>query len=112
MVCSPECTFPVIHEIEIWTNSSHENHATLPSLPNGGKVRLGMKAEFLLFLEPNMPDNRRTPAFDLSASVLQMLKYGSSNTFQECADTVFSPYRLEIACFGKKIFIHKREPYY
>ena len=62
-----------------------KNHATLPSLSNGGKVRLGMKAEFLLFLEPNMPENRSTPAFDSSASVLQMLKHGSSNTFQENA---------------------------
>ena len=70
MFCSQEYyTFPVIHEIEIWTNSSHENHATLLTLSNGGKVRLGMKAEFLVFLDPNMPENR-TSAFDSSASVL------------------------------------------
>ena len=54
LVCSSECTFPLIHEIKIWTNSFHKNHTTQPSPSNGGKVTLGMKAEILLFLEPNL----------------------------------------------------------
>ena len=55
-----------------------------------------MKAELLHCLESNLPENRSTPVVDAivldGAAVVQMLKPGTSKTFQEYADTVFAPY--------------------
>ena len=68
----------------------------LPSLSNGGKVRLGMKAHILHFLKSNLPENRSTQAFDAISAVVQMVKHGRSKSSQEYADTAFSPYRLRL----------------
>ena len=95
---SPDCTFPVIHEIEIWTSFSLMKimQPYLPSLSNGRKVRLRMKADILHFLKPNLPENRSTHAFDTSSGVVQKMKHGRSKSSQDYADTAFSPYRLRL----------------
>ena len=98
VVCSRDCTFRVKHEIEIWTRFSlmKISQPYLPSLSNGRKVRLGMKADILHFLKPNLPENRSTHAFNASSTVFQMVKRGRSKTSQEYADTTFSPCRLRL----------------
>ena len=58
--------------------------------------RIGMKADLLHCLESSQSEDRSAPLLDATVpdgtAIVQMLKCGTSKTFQEYADTVFAPY--------------------
>ncbi|KAL7373698.1 hypothetical protein ABVT39_012891 [Epinephelus coioides] len=75
---------------------SHENQEAPPSLSQGGKIRLGTKADLLHCMMTDDTDSKRAPVVDAvfldGAAVFQMLNPGTAKTFQDYADSVFVPY--------------------
>ena len=75
---------------------TYENQATPPSLSQGCKIRFGTKADLLhsLPIEENQTANAPVVQgkFLDGAAVVQMLNTGTTNTFQQYFDTVFSSY--------------------
>ena len=76
---------------------SHENHACPPSLSQGGKLRLGSKADIMPCLEvETAAAPEASPLVDArfldGAAVIQMLNPGTSKTFLDYAEQVFLPY--------------------
>lgn len=75
---------------------SHENHAAPPSLSNGGKLRIGTRADLIKCLATELFKKNTSPTVDVTifdgAAVVQMLNPGTSTTFQEYADQIFLPY--------------------
>ena len=75
---------------------THENQAAPPSLSQGGKLRLGKKADLLRCLESEETQPTNAPVVNAKfldgAAVVQMLNPGTAKTFQDYADTVFTPY--------------------
>ena len=59
-------------------------------------MRFGVKADLLHCLDSNPSEHNHAPVTDVividGAAVVQMLNPGTSKTFQEYSDTVFSPY--------------------
>ena len=74
---------------------SHENHACPPSLSQGGKLRLGSKADLMLCLEVETAAPVASPLVDAKcldvAAVVQMLNPGTANTFLDYAEQVLLP---------------------
>ena len=74
----------------------HENQAAPPSLPLGGKLRIGTKADLLDCLGLEGIQSTGTPAVDTKlldgTAVVQMLNPGTARTFQEYSDQVFLSY--------------------
>ena len=114
MVCSRDCTFPVKHD-DLDQFFSHENRIGPPSLSNGGKVRLWMKADLLHFLEPNPPENRSTPSFDAivldSAAVVQMLKHERSKILRVCRHDIFNHTRGDCKLWKKWFHSFEKQRY-
>ncbi|XP_061580540.1 uncharacterized protein LOC133446517 [Cololabis saira] len=75
---------------------SHENQEAPPSLSQGGKMRLGTKADLLKCIMTDDTDSQPAPMVDGvfldGAAVVQMLNPGTAKTFQDYADSVFVPY--------------------
>ena len=75
---------------------SHENHACPPSLSQGGKLRLGSKADLMPCLEVETAAPEASPLVDATfldgAAVVQMLNPGTAKTFLDYAEQVFLPY--------------------
>jgi hypothetical protein len=77
---------------------SHENQASPPSLSQGGKLRIGTKADLMHCLEAEItaPEEPAAPVVDAKfldgAAVVQMLSPGTAKTFLEYAEQVFVPY--------------------
>ena len=74
----------------------HENQSAPPSLSQGGKIRLGTKADLLRCLELENFWETNTPVVNAKffdgAALVQMLRPGTAKTFQDYADAVFTPY--------------------
>ena len=75
---------------------SHENHDCPPSLLQGGKLRLGSKADIMPCLDVETATPEASPLVDATfldgAAVVQMLNLGTDNTFLGYAEQVFLPY--------------------
>ena len=75
---------------------SHENHACPPSLSQGGKLRLGSKADAKPFLEVDTAAPEACRLVDATfldgAAVVQMLNPGTAKTFLDYAEQVLLPY--------------------
>ena len=75
---------------------SHEQHACPPSLSQGGKLRLGSKADIMPCLEVENAATEASPLFDSKfldgAAVVQMLNPGTANTFLDYAKQMCLPY--------------------
>jgi len=74
----------------------HENQASSPSLSMGGKLQLGNKADLLRCLQSEEVQSTTAPSVDAKlldvAAIVQMLSPGTTRTFQEYLDQVFSSY--------------------
>ena len=77
---------------------AHENQSFTPSLSQYGKLRSGTKSDLLSCLERNGPAQAQKSSVEAvlldGAAVVNMLKPGASNTFQEYSETVFLPYLI------------------
>lgn len=75
---------------------THENQAAPPSISSGGKLRLGTKADLLRCIESKESQSESIPVVNAKfldgAAIVQMLNPGTAKTFQDYADTVFTPY--------------------
>ena len=71
---------------------SHENHACPPSMSQGGKLRLGSKADIMPCLEVETAAPEASPLVDAhfldGAAVVQMLNPGTAQTFLDYAEQV------------------------
>ena len=74
---------------------SHENHACPPSLSEGGKLRLGSKADPMPCLEVENAAPEASPLVDATfldgTVVVEMLNPGTANIFWDYAEQVFYP---------------------
>ena len=74
----------------------HENQSFPPSLSQYGKLRSGTKSDLLPCLEQNGPAQAQRPSVEAllldGAAIVNMLKPGTSKTFQKYSETVFLPY--------------------
>ncbi|CAB3998852.1 Hypothetical predicted protein [Paramuricea clavata] len=81
---------------DIDTFFAHENQSAPPALSIAGKMRSGVKADLLRCLEADLPEQNGVPVVDATildgAAVVQMLNPGTSKTFQEYGERVFTPY--------------------
>ena len=76
----------------------HENQQCPPALSDGGRLYLGSKSDFLVFLEGHAEPQSEAPTVTAvvldGAVIVQMLnlKPGTAKTFEEYAQQVFIPY--------------------
>ena len=74
----------------------HENQACPPSLSSAGKLHLGTKSDMLVCLENLCEAQTEAPEVTNviidGAAIVQMLKPGGAETFEEYAHQVFIPY--------------------
>ena len=75
---------------------SHENDACPPSLSQGGKLRLGSKADLMPCLEVETAAPEASPLVETQfmdgAAVVQILNPGTAKTFLDYVEQVFLPY--------------------
>ena len=73
---------------------SHENHAGPPSLSQGGKLRVGSKADLMPCLEVETASPESSPLVDAhfldGAAVVQMLNPGTAKTLDYAEQVVFT----------------------
>ena len=80
---------------------SHENHACPPSLSQGGKLRLGSKADLMPCLEVENAAPEASPLVDAKfmdgAAVVPMLNPVTAKTFLDYAEQEFLPICISTA---------------
>lgn len=73
----------------------HENRAYLPSLSEGGNLRLGSKSDLLNCMEALSKAKSEAPVVTSvildGAAIIQMIKPGTTRTFDEYANVIFKP---------------------
>ena len=81
---------------DVYQFFSHGNHACPPSLSQGGKLRLGSKADIMPCLEVETAAPEASPLVDAKfldgAAVVQMLNLVTAKTYLNYAEQVFLPY--------------------
>ena len=74
----------------------HENRAYPPSLSEGGNLRLGSKSDLLNCMEELSKAKSEAPVVTSvildGAAIVQMMKPGTTRTFDEYANVIFKPY--------------------
>ncbi|KAG1649787.1 hypothetical protein GQR58_028625 [Nymphon striatum] len=74
----------------------HENRAYPPSLSEGGNLRLGSKSDLLNCMEELSKAKSDAPVVTSvildGAAIVQMMKPGTTRTFDEYANVIFKPY--------------------
>lgn len=77
----------------------HENQQCPPALSDGGRLYLGSKSDLLVCLEGHAEPQSEAPTVTAvvldGAVIVQMLKPGTANTFEEYAQQVFIPYVVQ-----------------